>query len=166
MTRWYVVHVKAHREPLAGRHLERRGVEVFYPRLRLPRYADAARPVVPMFPGYVFVHVDLPAQFDATRWSPGVRRFVGWGGAPAALESGIVDFLRDMAREDGVIDARPDLAVGRQVRVSGGPFDGLAAVIQRPPDARGRVKVLMELLTGRVVSARLPVQQVAAGWIA
>ena len=160
-----MVHVKAHQEPLACRHLERRGVEVFCPRLRLPRYADAARPVVPMFPGYVFAHVDLQEQFDATRWSPGVRRLVGWGEEPAALEEGVVAFLRELGGAEGVIDARPDVAVGRRVRVSGGPFDGLVAVIQRPPDGRGRVKVLMELLTGRVVSARLPVRQVAAGWV-
>lgn len=168
MKRWYVVQTKAHREAAACRHLARRAVEVFFPQLRLPRYLARARAVVPMFPGYLFVRLVLDEQFDQVRWSPGVQRLVGGGSSrtPAVLDDEVVDFLRRNATPDGVLEARPDLAVGGRVRVNGGPFDGLAAVIQRPPDARGRVKVLMELLSGRLVSARLPVQQVAGGWLA
>jgi transcriptional antiterminator RfaH len=165
--RWYVVQVKAHREVAAHHHLERRGIEVYFPQLLLPRYLARPRSIVPMFPGYLFVHLVLHEGFDAVRWSPGVQRFVGGGaGAPGVLEDEVVAILRRNATPDGVVHARPHVELGERVRISGGPFDGLAAVIQRPPDARGRVKVLMQLLTGRLVSARLPVQQVAGGWVA
>jgi transcription antitermination factor NusG len=165
--RWYVVQAKGRREAAAGQHLQRRGVEVFFPQLLLPRYLGHARETVPMFPGYLFVRLVLPDQFDAVRWSPGVRRFVSASGqAAAVLDDGVVEFLRRNATPDGVVEARPNVDVGDRVRINGGPFDGLVAVIQRPPDARGRVKVLMELLTGRIVAARLPVQQLAGGWLA
>jgi transcription antitermination factor NusG len=165
--RWYVVQAKARREAMAQRHLAGRGVEVFFPQLLLPRYLGRPGETVPMFPGYLFVQLVLEDQFDAVRWSPGVQRFVGGAGtAPAVLDDEVVPFLRRAATAEGVIEARPNVDIGERVRINGGPFDGLVAVIQRPPDARGRVKVLMELLTGRLVSARLPVQQVAGGWVA
>jgi len=165
---WYAVQTKAHREAVACRHLTRRAVEVFFPQLLLPRYLACARVIVPMFPGYLFVRLVLDEQFDQVRWAPGVQRLVGGGSSrtPAVLDDGVVDFLRRHATPDGVVEARPNLAIGGRVRVNGGPFDGLAAVIQRPPDARGRVKVLMELLGGRLLSARLPVRQVAGDWLA
>ena len=47
--RWYVVQTKPRKEALASIHLLASGIEVFYPRLRLPRYAGSGG-VVPMFP--------------------------------------------------------------------------------------------------------------------
>ena len=39
---WYVVYSKAHREEYAQYHLQRKGIEVFFPRLRLP-FSSAKR---------------------------------------------------------------------------------------------------------------------------
>ena len=55
-------------------------------------------------------------------------------------------FCASVRTSDGVIVARADLTVGSQVEVSRGPFDGLMGIITRPPDAKGRVRVLMRLL--------------------
>jgi transcription antitermination factor NusG len=46
-----------------------------------------------------------------------------------------------------VIVARPrPLPVGHRVRVTDGPLAGLVGIIENPPDARGRVSVLMDML--------------------
>jgi transcription antitermination factor NusG len=61
------------------------------------------------------------------------------------------------ANSEGVITARSNLTIGQEVRISGGPFDGLAGIIQEPPNARGRVKILMQLLS-RPTKVEVPVE--------
>ncbi len=90
---WYVVYAKTHREALAELHLRRKGIEAFHPVLELPQYAGGRRRSVPLFPNYVFVQIDLIASFYDVVWSPGVKSFVGAGGAPSSLDAAVVAFL-------------------------------------------------------------------------
>jgi transcription antitermination factor NusG len=50
------------------------------------------------------------------------------------------------------------------VEIRGGPFDGLIAIIQDPPDARGRVKILLKLLS-RQISVKLGVEFIKGEWV-
>ena len=52
----------------------------------------------------------------------------------------MIAFLMGQAEADGVISARCNVAIGQQVAINGGPFDGLVGIIQEPPNAKGRVK--------------------------
>ena len=54
---WYVVYSKPNREEYAQYHLQRKGIEVFFPRLRLPVSSAKQRQVIPLFPNYLFVHI-------------------------------------------------------------------------------------------------------------
>ena len=75
-----------------------------------------------------------------------------------------MSFLMGQAGPDGIIAARSNLKVGQQVMIDGGPFDGLVGIIQEPPNAKGRVKVLLELLK-RPTKVDVPVQFIKAEWI-
>jgi transcription antitermination factor NusG len=161
---WFVVYAKPHKERTAEFQLRLRGVEVFYPRLLLPGYVDARRQVVPLFPGYLFVRIALDTQFYDVVWTPGVSRLVGTFGLPTPLDDEVVTFLKANADVDGLLRARPTLTVGQHVEVTRGPFAGIVGIIQRPPNAKGRVKVLMRLLNRRTVGVELPVQFVRTGW--
>ena len=77
----------------------------------------------------------------------------------------MIAFLMGQAEADGVISARCNVTVGQQVAINGGPFDGLVGVIQEPPNARGRVKILLELLS-RPTKVDVPVQFIQANWVA
>jgi transcription antitermination factor NusG len=68
------------------------------------------------------------------------------------------------ANSEGIITARSNLKAGEEVRVSRGPFDGLLGIIQEPPNVRGRVKILLELLS-RQVRAEVPIEYVEGGWV-
>jgi transcription antitermination factor NusG len=37
-----------------------------------------------------------------------------------------------------------NLRVDQEVSINGGPFDGLTGIIEEPPNAKGRVRVLLE----------------------
>ena len=161
---WFVVHAKPHKEQMAESHLRRRQVDVFYPRLQLPGYMDARRRIVPLFPGYLFVRIVLGMQFYDVVWSPGVGRLIGSDGRPAAVDDAVVDLLKQHAETDGLIRARPALVVGQHVEITRGPFAGIVGIIQRPPNAKGRIRVLMRLLNRGTVGVELPLQFVKTGW--
>lgn len=162
---WFVVYCKPHKEDFAQLHLESRGIDVFLPRLRLPDYLAHRRRVVPLFPNYLFVRIDPHRDFYTVLWSPGVKRFVSPQGDPAAVDDEVVAFLRKQADGEGVLAARADLRAGQRVEITNGPFDGLIGIIQRPPNAKGRVKVLMQLLNQRPIKVDVPVQFVRTAWV-
>jgi transcriptional antiterminator RfaH len=164
--RWYVVHAKPHAETTAYRHLARRGVEVFFPRLARRRCSAEAPRTTALFPGYLFARLDLPRQFAAVAWSPGVRRLVGPGAMPAPLDDRVVALLRARADEHGVLTARAAVTPGTALELVDGPFDGLLGIIEDPPDDRGRVRVLMRLLNGHAVHVRVPLSHVKVDWVA
>jgi len=144
--RWYVVYSKRYREDYVQYHLQQRQLEVFFPRLQLPPTAARLRHRVPLFPNYLFVRLELPQEYTAVLWCPGVRCLVSFNGTPAPLEDGVVEFLQQRADPQGVVSIARELTVGQEVRVTGGPLEGLTGIIQNPPDGKGRVRILMKLL--------------------
>ena len=68
-----------------------------------------------------------------------------------------MEFLRSRADAAGVIQAHSQLSTGQQVEISGGPFHGFIGIIQNPPNAQGRVRVLLKLLS-RQISVKLGVE--------
>lgn len=147
-TRWVAVNTHPHRERVAVENLVRQQFKVYCPtELRRVRHArrvhDVARPI---FPGYIFAQV-AP---DLSLWrsilsTHGVRSVISYGDRPAFVESGFIEGLR--AREvDGVI-TRPitPYKIGQEIRLNGGPFDGLVATIVEMND-KDRLVLLMRLL--------------------
>lgn len=150
--RWAAVNTQPHRERIALENLARQSFEAYCPMIqRRIRHARRTRDVSrPLFPGYLFVRVDPERQ----RWRPilstyGVRRLVSSGGQLGFVEDGFIAGLK--AREmDGII-VRPaePYRLGQQVRLRGGPLDGLVATIIEM-DEKDRLVVLMELLNQSV----------------
>ena len=162
---WYVVYSKPRQETFAQFHLQQRGVEVFVPKLSLPKYVTRPSRIVPLFPSYLFVRIDPTQEYHRVRWAPGVRRFVSSNGVPTPLEDAVVTFLVERADSEGTVQARADLRVGEMVEIAHGPFDGLIGIIQQPPDAKGRIKVLMQLLNQQRVKVDVPVHLVRTHWV-
>lgn len=161
---WYVVYSKPHKEDTAQFHLRSKGLEVFFPRLLLPPSLRKRKLIVPLFPNYLFVRIRIPEEYDCVSWSPGVKRFVSFNDVPLAIDEEIVTYLMRQANPAGVITARSNLKAGQEVRISGGPFDGLAGIIQEPPDTKRRVKILLKLLS-RQVRAEVPTEYLDGGWV-
>ena len=161
---WYVVYSKPHKEEQAQFHLRMKGLDVFFPRLDLVRVAEKRKRIIPLFPNYLFVRIHLPTEFHYVSWSPGVKRIVSFGEHPIPIEERVVNFLKQQTDDGGVIQARSQLMPGQEVEIRGGPFDGLIAIIQDPPDAKGRVKILLTLLS-RQISVNLGVEFIKGEWI-
>jgi transcriptional antiterminator RfaH len=162
---WYVVYSKPHKEQQAQFHLRMKGLDVFFPRLDLVRVAEKRKRIIPLFPNYLFVRIHLPTEFHYVTWSPGVKRLVSFGDRPIPLDEQVINFLKQQTDGDGLIKARSQLRPGQEIQIRGGPFDGLVAIIQDPPDAKGRVKILLKLLS-RQVSVKLGVEFIKGEWVA
>src|SRR4030095_708720 len=104
-------------------------------------------------------------EYASVIWCPGVKRMVTFNGTPAIVEESLIAFLMRQAAAAGVISARCNVTIGQQVAINGGPFDGLVGIIQEPPNAKGRVKILLELLN-RPTKVDVPVQFIRANWVA
>jgi transcriptional antiterminator RfaH len=163
---WYVLYSKPQKEEYARFHLSLKGLEVFFPQLLFPKSANKRKRLVPLFPNYLFVRLTLfSEEFSYAQWSPGVSRIISFNGVPASIDDAIMDFLMNRVNGDGVIEARPNLRSGQEVRITGGPFDGLIGIIQEPPNAKGRINILLSLLN-RTTKVDVPIHFVEAQWVA
>ena len=164
--KWYVALTKPRNESTAQFYLSTKGVKVFYPKLLLPVPSRSGRQVVPLFPNYLFVHIDVSSsEYFQVMWCRGIKKLVSFGGAPSPVENAVVDFLREQAEPDGVIVARSNLKIGDEVQIAKGPFKGLVGIIQAPPDTKSRVKVLLAILS-RQVQVEVPAGYIDIGWLA
>jgi len=143
---WFVVSTKARREQFAQDQLLRRGVESFLPRILEPARFRLRPLVAPLFPGYLFVHIVLDEQYFDVAWTPGVRRFIGFGALPCPVDDTVIGFLYARVGQEGIVRAELVFRPGDVVRITHGAFEGLIGIIENPGCGRGRVRVLMELL--------------------
>ena len=163
---WYVVYSKPQSEDYAKFHLEAKGLQVFFPKLLLPQSTRRQKRVIPLFPNYLFIHINLFShEYYAAIWSPGVKRIISFNGYPASIEKVIVELLMQESSSEGIIAARSTLKTGQEVQITDGPFGGLIGIIQEPPNAKGRVKILLQILN-RQAKVDVPVQCINAGWVA
>jgi transcriptional antiterminator RfaH len=143
---WFVVSTKVRREYFAQEQLTLRGVETYLPRIVEPSRVRGRLSIAPLFPGYLFLNLDLEQQYFDVVWTPGVRKFVAFGALPCPVDRQVIDFLHSRTGEEGILRLERVFQAGEKVTIRSGPFEGLVGIIERPVCARGRVRVLMELL--------------------
>ena len=156
-TAWYCVQAKHKHEHIAAAHLrELKGVIVFCPRIRFRRETrmGVAWVTEALFPGYLFAQFDLVRMQRVVGYAPGVRSIVRFANRYPIIDEVTVAQLSEHVgeKEIKVIDYEP--SQGDNVKLAGGAFAGLDAVVTQILPARDRVRVLMEFL-GRKVEAEL-----------
>ena len=151
---WYVVATKPNCEKKALANLQRQEFESYLPCI-LARRSHARRVHMvrrPLFSGYVFVRLEPEvARWRSINGTMGVTHILTSNGRPKPLRNGFIDALR--AREaDGVIAVQPaHYEIGEAVEVQDGPFSSQIGTILSA-DRSGRVRLLMELLGGAIVT--------------
>lgn len=162
--RWYAVQTRVRAENVAALHMCNQGFNVYIPRIRKRRRHARRTEIVsaPLFPGYLFVALDLEkSRWRAINGTVGVVSLVGFGGQPAALPPGVIDSIRECEDENGVVELLPpDLAIGDRVQVSEGAFAEYTGLLVEMSGEQ-RVVLLLDLL-GRQVRVSTPAQALAA----
>jgi transcription antitermination factor NusG len=114
---------------------------------------------MPLFPGYVFVHLALRERLRVLQ-VPGVARLVGFDGHPVAVPEEEVTRIREFLERGLRAEPHPYLTVGRRVRLRSGPLAGTEGFLLRRK-GNFRVVVSMELIQ-RAVAVDVDVADVEA----
>ncbi len=143
---WYAAYTCAKHEKRVAAELGARDVEHFLPMYSSVRRWKDRRVTLdlPLFPGYVFVRLALRERLRVVQ-IPSVVRLVGFGGLPTALPDAEMEVLQSGLSRSPSAGPHPFLAVGRRVRITGGPFAGLEGILKRKKSSL-RVVVSLELI--------------------
>ena len=143
---WYVAHVASRHEKQVARQLEEQRINHFLPLYRsVRRWKDRRKELeMVLFPGYIFVQLDLREKLRVLKL-PGVVRFVSFGGNPAPLAEGEINPLLQGIRAGVMAEPHPYLKVGRRVRVKHGAFKGAEGILVRRKD-KFRVVLSIDLI--------------------
>jgi transcription antitermination factor NusG len=143
---WYAAHVFSRHEKQVARQLEERRVDCFLPVYRsVRRWKDRRKELdLVLFPGYVFVHLDLKDRLRVLQ-VPGVARFVSFNGRPAPLPDAEIDALISGLATGVRAEPHPYLKVGHRVRVKYGPLAGMQGILVRRKD-KFRIVLSIDLI--------------------
>ena len=145
-TQWYAAHVCSRHEKQVARQLEERHVNCFLPVYRsVRRWKDRRKELdLVLFPGYVFVHLDLKDRLRVLQ-IPSVVRFVSFNGHPAPLPDSEIEVLVNGLAKGIRAEPHPYLKVGHRVRVKYGPLAGTQGILVRRKD-KFRVVLSIDLI--------------------
>lgn len=129
-SRWYAAYTCANHEKAVAKQLELRSIESFLPLYeKVSRWKDRLVKVqLPLFSGYVFVRMALAEKMRVLQ-TPGLVRLVGFDGRPTPLPEEQMQALRDGLCSSVHAEPCPYLQVGKRVRVTSGPLQGLEGIL-------------------------------------
>jgi transcription termination/antitermination protein NusG len=145
---WYAVSTKSRQEKAAANTLQALGVRHFLPlRLQNRQWSDRVQAVsVPLFPGYLFVHVDLwsPVKLEVLK-VPGIARFIGDRMGPSPIPVSEIESIQGLMNSGVEFDSHPFLKEGDRVRVVRGALAGIEGILVRV-GSRSRMVISIEII--------------------
>jgi transcriptional antiterminator RfaH len=148
--RWYVVSTKVNREKHVERNIAHAGIECYLPLLKERTIVrnQIITTINPLFPGYMFVRIDLAQHYRTVNYARGVRKIVGFGSRPVEVDSAMINAMRSRvtSSETDMVQRPEKLGHGQRVHIQGGPLSGLEAVFVGGMPGRQRAMVLLQAL--------------------
>lgn len=146
---WYALHTRSHFEKKVYDGLCGKSLEAFYPRVQIMsrRKDRRTKILVPMLPGYVFVHSDLqPHEHLRILKTVGVVRMVGFKGKPVPAHEEEISSLMILDCTDRTVQNRAYMKKGDRVMIMEGALKGLVGFYLRHKGQKDKVVVSIELL--------------------
>ena len=143
---WYVAKTKPRLEQQTATALVPLGIETYLPRIKPSRRGYLSARSELLFPGYLFVQLDLSTDWRRARFAKGISYFLGAEGAPTAVPDALVEEIRAQVerRQKGWQSL---YRKGERVRVVGGPLDGLEAIFEEGRSGAHRSLILVEIVS-------------------
>ncbi|MDU8501532.1 transcription/translation regulatory transformer protein RfaH [Pseudomonas syringae] len=94
--RWYLIQTKPRQEARAEEHLRRQHFQCYRPlQVDAKKTATRAQADEPLFPGYLFIHMDqVQDNWYPIRSTRGVSRIVTFGGHPVPVRDHLIEQIR------------------------------------------------------------------------
>ena len=134
---WFVIYTKSRNEKKVAELLQKNGVEVFCPLVKLKKnWSDRTKIVeTPLFNSYVFVNLsekDRNVVFNV----PGVIRYVFWLNKPAIVRDCEIESLKAMLSETMDSFSIENYQIGDTIKISEGAFKGVEGVIEKQTNTK------------------------------
>lgn len=165
MNAWYLLYTKPQQERLALENLLRQGYESYLPfvRVRRRRQGRYVKLVEPMFPRYLFMHLnDETDNWGPIRSTVGVSNLVRFGALPARVPDDLIQALRAREDDEGLQRLEPkEIRLGDRVRIVEGVMSGYEAIFEAST-GKERISLLLEIAntTARVQVSRHDIEPV------
>jgi transcriptional antiterminator NusG len=147
--KWYALHARSRHEDVVFNGLARKSIEAFVPKVEvMSRRKDRRKRIlVPLLPGYVFVHSDLnPYHYWDIIKTYGVVRIVGTEGKPVPVKTEEMASLRILHGTDRTVRNQAYIKKGDRIMIMEGPLKGLTGFYLRHKGKSDKVVVSIELL--------------------
>lgn len=134
---WFVVYTKSRNEKKVAELLQKNGVEVFCPLVKLKKnWSDRTKIIeTPLFNSYVFVNLpekDRNLVFNV----PGVIRYLFWLKKPAIVKDSEIESLKAVLHETMDSFTIENYQIGETIKISEGVFKGLDGVIEKQSNTK------------------------------
>jgi len=147
--KWYALHARSRHEDVVFNGLMKKSIEAFVPRVEvMSRRKDRRKRIlVPLLPGYVFVHSDLnPYHYWDIVKTYGVVRIVGTENKPVPVKEEEIASLRILHGTDRTVRNQAYMKKGDRIMIMEGPLKGLTGFYLRHKGKSDKVVVSIELL--------------------
>jgi transcription antitermination factor NusG len=146
--RWYAVSTRSRQEKVAANILQALGIIHFLPlQLQKRQWSDRIQAInVPLFPGYLFVHIDLwsSVKLDVLK-TPGITRFVGDRTGPLPIQRSEIEAIQRLVHCGSDCAPQPYLKQGDRVRVVNGALAGMEGILVRV-GSKARMVISIEII--------------------
>jgi transcription antitermination factor NusG len=143
---WYAGYTAARHEKRVAEHFVQRSVAHFLPLYETIRRWNNGRHRVrlPLFPGYIFIHIALRDRLSVIE-VPGLVRLVGFNRLPYALPDADVNKMIEALSKGVLAEPYPYLTAGTRVEIRNGPLQGMTGILLRRQN-RCRVVISVNLI--------------------
>lgn len=154
--KWFAVYTTSRHEKRVAQHLTQRDIEHYLPLYRSARkWSDGSRVTLdlPLFPGYLFVHIKRTERVRVLE-VPGALAVVGGSGRePIPMPDEAIESLRTGLHLRAV-EPHPLLTVGQRARIRSGALEGMEGIVVRKKNSL-RVVLTLEHIQ-RSIAVEVP----------
>jgi transcriptional antiterminator RfaH len=147
-TQWFVIHTKPSNEQRVETNLSNQEIEVFLPLFETFQYANGRMvpKIKPLFPNYLFAHLDIDLHYYKVKWTRGVSKILGIGSEPIPISEKVIQTIKERMGDSNLVKLEDGLEKGNLVQFTSGPFKDLMGVFDKKMSDGKRVRVLLGLI--------------------
>jgi len=152
--KWYAIHSRSRHEDVVLNGLKKKLIEAFLPKMQvMSRRKDRRKTIlIPILPGYVFVHSDLNLnQYWDIIKTYGVVRILGIQGKPVSVKDEEIASLKTLDGTDRTVRNQAYMKEGDRIMIMEGPLKGLTGFYLRHKGKVDKVVISIELLQRSLV---------------
>ena len=152
---WYVLRTKTGHEDRVRSRLENKTecLSVLLPKaeVMVTRNGRKKRFLKPIFPGYIFVEMELNDNFwYEIKNTPGVINFISSGNDPIPVHENEIEYIMTLVDGEKTPILETTFEVGDAAQIVNGPFMGTSGVISEINIKRKKIKVAIDILGKQV----------------